>query len=112
MDAGIVTRVRERAAGCCEYCRLLSVAHPALFQIDHIVARQHVGGDGLDNLAFACIHCNRYKRPNIAGIDPDTGEVTRLFNPRKDEWSRHFRWNGPEIVPLTPVAQHRSLRSG
>lgn len=105
MDAETIGRVRERASGCCEYCRLRSAAHPAPFQTDHIIARQHGGGDSLDNLAFACIHCNRYKGPNIAGIDPDTGELARLFHPRKDEWSRHFGWNGAEIVPLTPVGR-------
>jgi hypothetical protein len=56
--------------------------HPAPYQIDHIIAKQHGEGDELDNLPFACIHCNRYKGPNIAGIDPETGELTRLFHPR------------------------------
>jgi hypothetical protein len=69
------------------------------------MARQHGGGDDLDNVAFACIHCNRYKGPNIAGIDSDTGGIARLFNPREDEWSRHFSGNGAEIVPLTPVGR-------
>jgi HNH endonuclease len=50
----------------CEYCRLSSALHPTPFQIDHIIARQHGGGTTLENLA----HCNRYKGPNIAGIDP------------------------------------------
>jgi hypothetical protein len=61
--------------------------------------------DKLDNLALACIHCNRYKGPNIAGIDPDTGELTRLFHPRIDKWHRHFTWNGAEIQPLTSIGR-------
>jgi hypothetical protein len=69
--------------------------------MDHIIARQHGGDDSLDNLAFVCIHCNRYKGPNLAGIDPETGELTRLFNPRLDDWSSHFRWNGQEILALS-----------
>jgi len=79
--------------------------HPAPFQVDHIIAKQHGGMDNLDNLALACIHCNRYKGPNIAGIDPDTGKLTRLFNPRTDEWNGHFRWNGAEIAALGPIGR-------
>jgi len=103
VDAEIVRQAGERAAGRCEYCQLASSAHPAPFQIDHIIARQHGGGDELENLAFACIHCNRYKGPNIAGIDPGTGELTRLFHPRTDKWRTHFAWNGAEILPLTAI---------
>ena len=105
MDPDTIRRVRERAAGRCEYCQLPSALHPAPFQVDHIIARQHGGTGSFDNLALACIHCNRYKGPNIAGIDPDTGGLTRLFHPRTDEWNGHFRWNGAEIVALSPVGR-------
>lgn len=105
MDLDTIRRVRERAAGRCEYCQLPSALHPAPFQVDHIVARQHRGGDSLDNLALACIHCNRYKGPNIAGIDSETGAVTRLFHPRIDEWNSHFEWNGAEILGLSPIGR-------
>lgn len=79
--------------------------HPAPFQIDHIIAKQHGGADRLDNLALACIHCNRYKGPNVVGIDTETGELTRLFHPRTDEWNSHFQWNGAEILPLSPIGR-------
>jgi hypothetical protein len=41
--------------------------------------------------------------PNIAGIDSLTGRITRLFNPRRDKWTRHFRWEGPYPVGKTSV---------
>ena len=82
---------------------LPSALHPAPFQIDHIIAKQHGGADSLDNLALACIQCNRYNGPNIAGIDLETGALTRLFHPRLDEWNHHFRWSGAEIQPLSPT---------
>jgi hypothetical protein len=91
--------------GRCEYCRLPSALHPAPFQIDHIVAKQHGGPDTLDNLAFACIHCNRCKGPNVAEIDSETGELTGLYNPRTDEWNRHFYWSGGEIRPLSRIGR-------
>ena len=105
MEAETICRVRDRAAERCEYCQLQAALHPAPFQMDHIIARQHGGADDLDNLALACIHCNRHKGPNIAGIDPKTGELTRLFHPRTDEWNDHFSWSGAEIRPLSPIGR-------
>jgi hypothetical protein len=105
-----IRRVRERAAELCEYCQLPAALHPAPFQIDHIVAKQHGGRDDIDNLALACIHCNRHKGPNVAGIDSETGELTRLFNPRADDWNSHFRWAssntmGAEIIALSLIGR-------
>jgi 5-methylcytosine-specific restriction endonuclease McrA len=60
------------------------------FHIDHVIARQHGGLEDLENLALACVHCNRFKRPNIAGFDTETNQVVRLFHPRTDLWSQHF----------------------
>ena len=59
-------------------------------QIDHILTRQHGGETNLENLALACVHCNQRKGPNIAGRDPVTGEVVRLFHPRQDLWEGSF----------------------
>jgi hypothetical protein len=52
-------------------------------------------------LALACHHDNEHKGPNLSGIDPKTGTVVRLFNPRRQSWSRHFRFDGPKIVGRT-----------
>jgi len=105
LKADLIRQVWQRARARCEYCELPSAFHPAPFQIDHIIARQHGGTTELDNLALACIHCNRFKGPNIAGLDPDNGQVTRLFHPRRDNWTEHFVWNGPELKALTPVGR-------
>jgi hypothetical protein len=51
--------------------------------VDHIIARQHDGATTIDNLALACLHCNRHKGPNIAGRDVATGDLVRLFHPRQ-----------------------------
>ena len=47
------------------------------------------------------MHCSRYKGPNIAGIDPQTGGVVRLFHPRRDVWAEHFAGEGNKIVGLS-----------
>lgn len=94
--------VIERAGECCEYC-LLHQDDTALFnhEVDHIIAEKHIGQTVANNLAFACFDCNRYKGSDIASIDPDTGKVTPLFNPRQQVWTDHFILEGPLIIPLT-----------
>lgn len=72
---------------------------------DHVLGEQHGGGTTLDNLAYACFRCNRFKGPTIATRDPQTGELVALFNPRTDHWSAHFQLAGAEIIPLTPVGR-------
>ena len=51
------------------------------------------------------IHCNRHKGANIASIDPVTGQLTSLFNPRIQTWSDHFVLIGAQITPLTPIGR-------
>jgi len=34
-----------------------------------------------------------------------TRKKTRLFNPRRDRWSKHFKLHGATIVGLTPVGR-------
>jgi len=35
-------------------------------------------------------------------LNPETGQITPLFNPRRHAWAEHFRLDGALIVPLTP----------
>jgi hypothetical protein len=48
-----------------------------------------------------CHFCNRFKGSDLSSIDFETGRLVRLFNPRKDQWSDHFRLEGTRIVPVT-----------
>ena len=57
------------------------------------------------NLAFACYHCNIHKGPNLAGIDPDSGEMVALFNPRQQVWPDHFVREGAFIVGRTSIGR-------
>jgi hypothetical protein len=49
------------------------------FHVEHVIAKKHRGSDDLGNLAWACIFCNLYKGPNLASLDPDSGELTRVW---------------------------------
>lgn len=82
--------VRERAGGCCEYCRLSIISRVVPFHIDHIIPVKHDGSDDIANLALACYNCNVYKGYNLAGTDPITGEIARLYHPRTQIWDEHF----------------------
>jgi hypothetical protein len=105
MDETTKEEVGERAGGQCEYCHLPEVHVLTPFQVEHVVAKQHRGGDTLGNLAYSCLRCNLHKGPNLAGIDPKTKKLTRLFNPRRHRWSRHFRWQGAVLLGRSAVGR-------
>jgi hypothetical protein len=97
--------IRRRAGARCEYCHLPEAVAELRFQADHVRAEKHGGTSTAANLAWACFRCNSHKGPNLAGIDPQSGTMNRLFNPRLDTWSDHFRWAGPRLVGKTPVGR-------
>ena len=68
-----------------------------------LISRKHGGLSDSENLAYACVICNRNKGTGIASLDPASGELVRLYHPRKDEWHQHFRWAGEPILALTPI---------
>ena len=105
MNRELVRTVWRRARNRCEYCLIPQFALPLPFQIDHVFAEKHGGQTVESNLALACPHCNRFKGPNIAGLDPDSGQPIRLFHPRTDVWTDHFEFDGPRIIGRTPIGR-------
>lgn len=104
MDRDLERLVWDRAEGHCEYCRLPTLEW-LRFQFDHIIAEKHHGPTEQDNLGLSCFHCNSFKGPNISGVDPLTGKITRLFHPRRDAWNKHFEWNGVLLVGRSPIGR-------
>lgn len=105
MDRELSELVWTRADATCEYCRIPQVYDTLKFEIDHIVATIHGGKTVASNLALSCFLCNRHKGPNLTGIDPLSRKTTRLFNPRRHAWNRHFVWRGPELIGLTAIGR-------
>ncbi|HBJ83770.1 MAG TPA: hypothetical protein DDZ88_07870 [Verrucomicrobiales bacterium] len=106
MNKHLRQMIWERARGRCEYCLLRQEHEPFIpLQLEHIIAKQHQGGDEPENLALACLLCNSHKGSNLTGLDPDTGQVTRLFHPRRDAWHSHFRRDGALIIGCTDVGR-------
>jgi len=105
MQARLKAQVQRRAAFRCEYCHFPEGAAELPFHSDHIISEKHGGNTTSANLAWACFSCNLRKGPNIAGIDPETGELTRLYHPRTDQWTDHFEWNGVILCGKTAVGR-------
>lgn len=105
MNESLRKLVWQRAEGRCEYCQMPHDLEMLPFQIDHVIARKHHGPTSEENLALACELCNSHKGPNIAGIDPTTGETAGLFHPRNEAWKEHFQWDGANLKGSTPMAR-------
>ncbi len=91
--------VMARAAGRCEYCRYPQSAAFLTFEIEHIVDEKHGGATAIENLGLSCPFCNRYKGTDLGSLDPETGQLTAFFNPRKHVWSEHFQLDQARIIP-------------
>jgi hypothetical protein len=97
--------VWTRAGGVCEYCQMPDEFDPLPFAVEHIRPQFHHGPSTAENLCVSCFNCNVFKAVNLAGHDPDSGALTRLFHPRQDEWQAHFGWEGPYLKGHTAVGR-------
>lgn len=97
--------VFDRANGCCEYCLTHQSLSVATHQIDHVIAEKHGGETEIENLAVSCITCNLRKASDIASLDPETGDLVHLFNPRQQRWETEFRLDGACIVGITSIGR-------
>jgi hypothetical protein len=106
MKAFLRALVRSRAGRRCEYCRLHEDDLPLFsFHIEHVLPKKHGGVDDPRLLAWSCLYCNLAKSSNLSGRDVATGRIVVLFNPRRQRWKRHFTWDGPWLVGLTPCGR-------
>lgn len=100
MGAALRAFIRRRANHRCEYCRLHEDDYDAVaFHVEHVIAKQHGGRDDPNSLCWACAECNWAKGPNLAGLL--NGKLYPLFNPRKQIWRRHFRWEYTTLIGKT-----------
>lgn len=97
--------VIQRASGRCEYCGLSQEGQEATIHIDHIIPIKAHGNTSAQNLALACVSCSLRKAARMTAVDPESGEETPLYNPRRDIWREHFRWEGVRLVGLTAIGR-------
>lgn len=109
MRQTIPERVRllviQRAKFRCEYCKIHTEDLFFSFEIDHVIALKHGGTNDLDNLAFACPHCNQHKGSDFATLLDDFNDIVVLFNPRKHIWTDHFEFIEGEIIAKTRIGK-------
>lgn len=97
--------VAARAGERCEYCRLPEWALLAGCEVDHVISRKHGGRTEASNLALSCARCNRAKGTDIGSIIAETGQFSRLFNPRTDRWENHFALEGRRLAGKTAMGR-------
>jgi hypothetical protein len=92
-----------RADGICEYCLIAEEDTFFGCEVDHIISEKHGGNTAEDNLAYACVYCNKWKGSDVGSIHWETNTFIRFFNPRTDNWADHFNLKGFLIDALTPI---------
>lgn len=107
MDEELARLVRARAGGRCEYCRMPSGHDFRPFEIEHVIAKKHLGPTTAGNLALSCAHCNRHKGSDPAGYDrvARRPRLVALYHPRRHPWSYHFRTEGGRILGRTATGR-------
>lgn len=103
----IERRVRAAAKNRCGYCLSPQRLVMARLEIEHIIPISKGGSNDESNLWLACPLCNGHKSDKTTGVDPETGKIVNLFNPRTQIWSEHFTWSddGLRIIGKTPTGR-------
>ncbi|MGV0024418.1 HNH endonuclease [Phormidesmis priestleyi] len=108
-------QVNEEANYRCEYCKTSSRSTGTSLVMEHILPRASLlvpraslgGSDNRNNLAASCYRCNEFKGAKTEAIDPETGQLALLFNPRTQIWFNQFAWvnGGTHRIGVTPTSR-------
>ncbi len=93
-------QIKERARYLCEYCLSPERFCTAYYEGDHIIPSSLGGTDNFDNFANTCGGCNNNKSNHTHAIDPLTGQIVPLYNPRIHIWEDHFGWDETYVLML------------
>jgi hypothetical protein len=107
ISADLRRQVIARANNLCEYCLIHEDDTFFGCEIDHVISEKHGGPTAADNLAYACLFCNRNKGSDVGSIvlPLSSGVFSRFFNPRIDEWLEHFALDEVDGVTIKPLTQ-------
>jgi hypothetical protein len=107
IPAKLRQQVIARAEHLCGYCFIHEDDTFFGCEVDHIISEKHGGATSEENLALACLTCNRNKGSDVASLVPQADALVRFFNPRRDFWSAHSRLgsDGITLLPLTDIGE-------
>jgi len=107
-------RIAKEAHHRCGYCHtreaisgipltIEAVHEVTVERSEHLIPSAAGGSSNQENLWLACRPCNEFKGARTHALDNLTGRKVRLFNPRKQQWKRHFEWSadGTRIIGKT-----------
>lgn len=83
-------KIRRAAKNRCGYCFGEQQYVFAWLEIEHLLPRSKGGKTVEENLWLACTYCNTFKGSQTHGTDPETNKKSLLFNPRSQNWTKHF----------------------
>lgn len=100
--------ILENSNGVCEYCHSQAEYSFASYSIEMIVPTSKSGKVEVGNLALTCQGCSNHKYRKTKGFDAFSGETAELFNPRFDDWKKHFAWNEDASLLIGLTAKARA----
>jgi HNH endonuclease len=98
-------KITKQAKHRCGYCLSQELIIGMAMTVDHIIPSS-IGGENVEkNLWLACVTCNDTKNNRTHEIDPVTGNLVVLFNPRTQIWIEHFEWSEDKslVIGKTPT---------
>ena len=107
ISAALAEKIREQAQLRCGYCLVGEHLIGIRMEFEHLLPLAKGGQTVEENLWLSCRNCNGFKHTLTEAADPETGQLTSLFNPRTQHWFEHFGWNEDhtEIIGLTSVGK-------
>ena len=107
ISSALRQRVAESFRFRCAYCHTSQRMVGPFLEIDHILPEAHGGTADEENLCLACPMCNSHKADKYEALDPESGQLVPLFNPRQDKWQEHFEWveEATVIQGKTPIGR-------
>jgi hypothetical protein len=99
--------VAKQAGYRCGYCLTAEAIVGMPMEIEHIIPEADGGQTVEENLWLACSLGNDHKGDRIAAVDPVSGQLVRLFDPRRQVWGEHFAWSaeGDRVLGQTPTGR-------
>lgn len=107
IPAELRRQVARQACYRCGYCLTAEAIVGTPMDFEHIIPECKGGLTEEKNLWLACSLCNSYKGTLTEYEDPVSGQVVKLFNPRRQAWNEHFEWidGGTCILGLTSLGR-------